>query len=518
VIYDLSASDSAPLTLTCDVCVIGGGLAGLMTASRLVARLGVDQRVVVLESGCAKPAPEFDALNEVDQPVGTYRRAVDGRVRALGGTSNSWGGGTIPLTAHDMAARDYLGLDAWPIVKAELDQFTPDIERLFGLDQSPYDEPGAPACGLTARWPKIPTFPRRNISCQLHPLLTGRGSPEVWLNATVCDLEIDAAGGRLASVTARSLNRKRLTVNADRFVLAAGTLEATRIMLWLNELTDRRAFCPALGRYFTDHIMLDLGRLIPANVRRTNRIFGHRLGPTGERGLHLESTAAAQREDRAASGYLKLRVEFRSLSAYGYFRAFGKAVQSRRLPPPPKAETIMDFAAVAPLLYWRLRNKQMYIRPKAELTIEARIEQVPVACSQLTLASRRDAFGAPALLVDWRKTPFDLHTLSAVIRRARRYWQATTLKETSPIDWIVDPERDDLLALAIDTCHPAGSARMGLDPQTSVVGPSLACHGVPNVFVASAATFPSSGSANPTLTILQLACRAAESVMLSLRA
>ena len=54
---------------------------------------------------------------------------------------------------------------------------------------------------------------------------------------------------------------------------------------------------------------------------------------------------------------------------------------------------------------------------------------------------------------------------------------------------------------------------MGADPRTSVVNPRLACHAVPNIFVASAAVFPSSGSANPTLTIMQIACRAAESVM-----
>lgn len=54
---------------------------------------------------------------------------------------------------------------------------------------------------------------------------------------------------------------------------------------------------------------------------------------------------------------------------------------------------------------------------------------------------------------------------------------------------------------------------MGLDPRASVVNPRLACHAVTNIFVASAAVFPSSGSANPTLAIMQIACRAAESVM-----
>ena len=53
---------------------------------------------------------------------------------------------------------------------------------------------------------------------------------------------------------------------------------------------------------------------------------------------------------------------------------------------------------------------------------------------------------------------------------------------------------------------------MGVDPRTSVVTPRLACHTVPNIFVASGAVFPSSGSANPTLTIMQIAFRAAESL------
>jgi choline dehydrogenase-like flavoprotein len=54
---------------------------------------------------------------------------------------------------------------------------------------------------------------------------------------------------------------------------------------------------------------------------------------------------------------------------------------------------------------------------------------------------------------------------------------------------------------------------MGVDPRTSVVNPRLGCHAIPNVFVASAAAFPSSGSANPTLTIMEIAFRAAESAI-----
>jgi choline dehydrogenase-like flavoprotein len=50
---------------------------------------------------------------------------------------------------------------------------------------------------------------------------------------------------------------------------------------------------------------------------------------------------------------------------------------------------------------------------------------------------------------------------------------------------------------------------MGTDPRTSVVDSDCRVHGVANLFVAGAATFPTSSQANPTLTIVALALRLA---------
>ena len=61
---------------------------------------------------------------------------------------------------------------------------------------------------------------------------------------------------------------------------------------------------------------------------------------------------------------------------------------------------------------------------------------------------------------------------------------------------------------AIDLAHPAGSTRMGINPRHSVVDPRLRVHRISNLSVASASVFPSSGSANPTLTIMLLAIAA----------
>ena len=63
----------------------------------------------------------------------------------------------------------------------------------------------------------------------------------------------------------------------------------------------------------------------------------------------------------------------------------------------------------------------------------------------------------------------------------------------------------NFIARATDYAHPSVTTRMGTDPAQSIVGPDLSCHHVPNIAVVSASPFPTAGSANPTMTIMQLA-------------
>jgi choline dehydrogenase-like flavoprotein len=58
--------------------------------------------------------------------------------------------------------------------------------------------------------------------------------------------------------------------------------------------------------------------------------------------------------------------------------------------------------------------------------------------------------------------------------------------------------------------HHIGTARMGKDPGSSVVDGNCRVHGIGNLFVNGAATFPTSSQANPTLTVVALSLRMAE--------
>jgi choline dehydrogenase-like flavoprotein len=58
-----------------------------------------------------------------------------------------------------------------------------------------------------------------------------------------------------------------------------------------------------------------------------------------------------------------------------------------------------------------------------------------------------------------------------------------------------------------DASHHCGTTRMSASERHGVVDTQCRVHGMSNLFVAGSSVFPTSGSANPTLTIVALAIR-----------
>jgi choline dehydrogenase-like flavoprotein len=65
-------------------------------------------------------------------------------------------------------------------------------------------------------------------------------------------------------------------------------------------------------------------------------------------------------------------------------------------------------------------------------------------------------------------------------------------------------------ALRLTAFHPVGTARMGADPSTSVVGPWGECHDVAGLFVADGSVLPGCPTVNPQITIMAFATRIAD--------
>jgi choline dehydrogenase-like flavoprotein len=65
-------------------------------------------------------------------------------------------------------------------------------------------------------------------------------------------------------------------------------------------------------------------------------------------------------------------------------------------------------------------------------------------------------------------------------------------------------------AMKLFAAHQMGTCRMGVDPATSVAGPTGELHDTPGVWVGDASAFPTASGSNPMITIMALAHRTAE--------
>jgi len=118
-----------------------------------------------------------------------------------------------------------------------------------------------------------------------------------------------------------------------------------------------------------------------------------------------------------------------------------------------------------------------------------------------------DALGMPRVALDWKIAPEDdVRMRRAMVILARELGAAGVGRLWIPGDasrfaWRQDPGG-----------HHMGATRMGTDPAVSVVNADSRTHQVENLYITGGSVFTTGGDSNPTLTIVALAHRLADTL------
>jgi choline dehydrogenase-like flavoprotein len=113
-----------------EVCILGGGPAGLSLARRLI---DAGKRVVVLEAGGLTFDPDSQVFY-IGETIGeTYFDLDVARLRALGGSMGHWAGACRPLEAWDFEDKPAYRAGGWPIGRADLDPWLQDTAALLEI-------------------------------------------------------------------------------------------------------------------------------------------------------------------------------------------------------------------------------------------------------------------------------------------------------------------------------------------------------------------------------------------------
>ena len=118
-----------------------------------------------------------------------------------------------------------------------------------------------------------------------------------------------------------------------------------------------------------------------------------------------------------------------------------------------------------------------------------------------------DIYGIPALEIDCDWGDNELAMREDMANDAAEMLEAAGYKNVSTYDSHVDGGLGAEPGLGI---HEMGTARMGRDPQTSVLNGWNQAHDVPNLFVTDGACMTSSACQNPSITYMALTARAAD--------
>ncbi len=499
------------------VAIIGAGTIGLYLAKLLVEK---GWHVNVVEAGdAALGSFSEDSYRLVGRP---HQGARNGRSRSIGGTSNLWGGQLVEFQPADFHGRPWLPDSRWPI---RHDQIEPYFRRSFerlGIEPSAQrDEPvwkerlgATPAFTedieiFLTRWMKTPSM----AVMYADDVDT---NPNLTVLAGHTAVAFRGEGDRVTAVVVRDASGIYREIAADVIIVAAGTVETVRLLL--AAASDDSWSCPwrtnrMLGLRFQDHLGGRIGTVTPLDKKRLFRTFstlywnGYKFQPK----LRVNQSACIA--ERLLGAQAIVVFESSATEHLVFLKQFLKAaIYSRRL--TGVGDFFRHAAACArhlpPLMWTYMKEHRMFVPFDSRIVVNVQAEQVPTDRSRITLDPvRRDSTGLPQAVIDWQLTGEELPTLRDLAMRCDRALEAAGLGRLA-----IEP---DLLALnpsfldtLHDTYHAAGGAIMGADEEHGVVDCDLRVFRTSNLYIASAATFPTSSSANVTFTALALATRLAD--------
>lgn len=443
-------------------------------------------------------ANEFNANTWVNEKEVPYTHAADApynwvRVRLVGGRSLFWARQSFRLSDYEFKAADHDGAGPnWPIGHDDLAPFYARVERQFrvvgrkeGWKQFPDGDFVAGVEGTDSECQKritaaankmgIPVSRMRaamgegGLASSVNLSLPGAlatGNLDVVANAVVREVTVDKNTGRANGVYFVDRHtRREMFAAAKVIVLAAGTLESTRLLL-NSGIANSSGL---VGRYLIDQ---QYGCTVVAAMpeaqdgKATPGLIGGGLFIPRFRNLD-------KKEKRNFRGGYAIPMSTGATPDAKYFPEYGAALQA-------KLDSYAG-ACVQGGIYGE-------VLPRYENHVRINRDQ-------------KDAWGIPTLHIEARYGENERNLCKDAMDTMEELYTAAGLKVLVKTDEVNPPGY---------SIHELGTCRMGDDPKTSVLNKYNQSHDVKNLFVVDGSAFVTGGWQNPTMTILALSMRASE--------
>ena len=484
------------LALDCDVVVVGTGAGGAVVGKEL-AEAGL--AVVFVEEGRYYERSDFTSRPfQMQQKL--YRRGAAtfsvGNVaipiplgQSVGG-STTVNSGTCYRTPDRVLQRWQHDLGLSELGPEQMAPYFARVETVLGVERARADLMGgngrviargcdalgfkhhgplmrnAPACdGQGVCCFGCPTDAKRSTNVSYVPLALRAGA-ELFAGARMTRVIVD--GGHATGIVAKTDDGSTLTVRARAVVIACGSIMTPLVLAQQGlggasgQLGKNLSIHPACGALaeFDEQILPWKG--IPQ---------GYAIEELHDEGILYEG-ASVPLEMTVSMTQLIGPELVRLAESYDHVASFGFLVEDT------SRGSVGEVMGQPMIRYWLADRDVAHI--KRGLDVLAQIY-----------------FAAGARVVHTPVAGFEVLRSEADLARFRR----ATVRP-----WDLD----------LSAYHPLGTARMGADPATSVVGHDHQLHDCRALYVVDGAAVPTSLGVNPQITIMALATRAAEKIAATL--
>ncbi|MGD8779633.1 MAG: GMC family oxidoreductase [Ignavibacteria bacterium] len=539
-----------------DVLVVGSGATGGFAAKELTEN-GLD--VIVLEAGPLLDESSFHKKKSSMKGIGSMPRIIAGltgqhiqarasfyspdqrflfvndlknpysypsddfflwiRSRNVGGRFMSWGRVALRMSDYAFKSKKYEGVgEDWPISYEDIAPYYDKVEDFLGIIGSKDNIPFLPdgkyikTAGYSSfekefketvesKWPERKVIPWRYVSENATPVdknnnrisspiaaALATGNLELRTNAIVTKLNIDPVSGKATGVEYIDAKTKKINnVSANVVVLCASTIESIRILF--NSANTKHPdgvgnSSDLLGRYFMDQVPSLVFGTVP-----------HRTGWELVDGTSAENNNGGiyiprfQNLDKPTNTEFKGGFNIQGIIGRGYvpdnhpaqygFMGHGEMLPyyENRITINPKRKDAWGI----PVPYINIRmgeNERNLVRCQLDTTKEMLFEA--------------------GYSIDFAMSILGLDDENNILPNAN--WFERFLFRKSY-------KKSMALGAAI---HECGGAKMGEDPNNSVLNPYNQCWDAKNIFVTDSSCFPTNGSCGPTLTTMAITMRACE--------
>lgn len=449
-----------------DACVIGSGFAGTYLALTLVSH---GLRTIMLEAGAADGAIDQRRLFPVENSGEIKYPANRTRAIAPGGTSRLWSGVLSRLRPSDFRAASEFGMDVdWPITYGLLAPYYCEAERLLsatGHVVVPDAEPPR-KCPYPSLMEGVYKSPQLEYDGKSLPFFLNAFSYRNAGPVRLADLEIPEFE-RSPMATLLSGHRVARLVTTD-----GKSITYAEVQTPSGDRRSIRARCFVVAAGVIESarlLLLSRSKWFPNGLGNASGLVGCNFIAHPSFAWHF---TPARRLDASEGSH-------RSYALNDWARRHGMNAYHCQLHVDSDRTTILK------------------MQPEMQPRLENRV----------TLArDTTDGFGDPAPRLSFGYSERDRKTMA----HAKEFFPS----QASAMD--ADPsaarKRQGWRA------HPSGTCRMGFDDASAVVDRNNRVFGVTNLYVSGACTFPTSGTANPTLTVVALTLRLSDHLVSVLRA